>query len=143
MESCAATLAATLPPQVAATIPRIDGQDRQLLALRSYLRSAEALGSKWSWSEEQIADYARSAEYQAAQAEIARINARFEAANPGYTLYVNSQVRSLDRQIHLYNGNPSVLSTAQTLARAVQAQRSSLVCDSREDAKAAARGFPA
>ena len=142
--SCAAALAATLPPQVAATIPRIDGQDRQLLALRSYLRSAESLGSKWSWSEEQIAAYARTAEYQAAQAELARINVRFEAANPGYTLYVNSQVRSVDRQIRLWNGNTSVRSRLRRRCRRQSGHGNrARLRPERRCGKADARGFPA
>ena len=65
VDRCVAGLTSELPAQVAATIERIEGRERQLLALRSYLRSAESLTSRWSWSEEQIVEYAQSAEYRA------------------------------------------------------------------------------
>lgn len=39
-------------------------------------------------------------------AEIDKITAQFEQSNPGFTLYANSEVRSLDDQIGKWNSNP-------------------------------------
>ena len=89
--------------------------DRRLLALRSYLRSGERLAERWSWSQEQIAAYAGSPEQQELDAEIARVRAEFEQANPGYTLFVNPQVRSLDIQLANWGRNESVAAAAARL----------------------------
>jgi hypothetical protein len=119
MQQCIAGLAATLPDNVAGTLRRIPNADRRLLALRSYLRNSVTLASQWSWSDSQIASYERSAEHYAAKNELAKITARFEMLNPGYTLYVNTQVRSLDAQIDLWNENASVGDAARALQDAV------------------------
>jgi hypothetical protein len=99
-------------------LAQIDGSERQLLALRSYLRNRDSLDSRWSWSAERIRLYETSPEYRLVESELGRITARFEAANPGYTLYVNSQVRSLDVQIQKWNENPTVAAAARVLAKA-------------------------
>ena len=91
--------------QIAETVGRIDGEGRQLLALRSYLRASNSIAARWSWTQKQIETYRQSAEYEALLAEIERIRARFEADNPGYQLYANTDVRSLDLQIERWNGN--------------------------------------
>ena len=46
---------------------------------------------------------------------------------------MNSQVRSVEIQLRLWNGNSSVLATAQSLQRAVAGQSSNLVCEAAED----------
>lgn len=120
MQQCIAGLAATLPDKVAGTLRRIPNADRRLLALRSYLRNKAALPTLWSWSDGQIVAYEQSAEYDAAKDELAKITARFEMLNPGYTLYVNTQVRSLDAQIDLWNENASVGDAARALQEAVR-----------------------
>jgi hypothetical protein len=112
-----ASVSKSLPPRVAGTVDRISGTDRELLALRSYVRNRATLDEKWSWSAEQIARYAGSAEYRAAERELANIKRQFEQSNAGYTLYVNSQVRSLDAQIEKWNENESVGAAAQALEK--------------------------
>lgn len=101
--------------QIAETIDRIDGEGRQLLALRSYLRASSSVAARWSWTEDQIETYRQSGEYEALLAEIERIRTRFEADNPGYQLYANTQVRSLDIQIERWNGNATVGRVADDL----------------------------
>lgn len=117
LRHCMAALASELPTPVSSTLWRIDGADRQLLALRSYLRNRDSLTTRWSWSEAQIADYQRSAEHRAAQQELAKIAARFAQSNPGYSLYVNPQVRSLDLQVRRWNENESVAAAARALEK--------------------------
>lgn len=101
-------LARSQGTQIAQTVGRIDGTGRQLLALRSYLRVSDSIAARWSWTQDQIESYRQSAEYAQLLAEIERIRAKFEADNPGYQLYANTEVRSLDVQIERWNGNPTV-----------------------------------
>src|SRR5215207_5905751 len=105
LQRCVDGLAQPLPDSVAAALQHSDGNDRRLLALRSYLRNRSSLDQRWSWSQAQIASYERSPEFRAAQIELNAIAARFAQSNPGYTLYVNTQVRSLDTQIARWNEN--------------------------------------
>lgn len=119
--------------QVIAALDRIDGTDRRLLALRSYLRIARTLDDRWSWTQAQIDAYRDSDEYRNLLAEIDKISARFAADNPGYTLYANTEVRSLDVQIERWNENRSV----RTIAAALYAA----VCDANATRPQALRNF--
>jgi ribosomal protein L17 len=107
----------TFPPKVSGTVERISGTDRKLLALRSYVRNRSSLEEKWSWSAQRIASFAGSAEYRAVETELANIRRQFEKSNAGYTLYVNSQVRSLDAQLEKWNDNESVGAAAKALEK--------------------------
>jgi hypothetical protein len=116
-----AALAAQMDPRVAQTLVRLDGTGRQLLALRSYLRSASHLAERWSWTQEQIAAFEGSAEQRNLRHEIDQVRAAFTRDNPGFELYVNPQVRSLDTQIAHWNGNESVTAAAEDILVAAQA----------------------
>lgn len=96
-----------LPSQAGDALHRID-MPRQLLAARGYLRAARDLPSRWSWSADEIRAYEVSREYRDLLAAIALVQARFEADNPGYSLYANTQARSLDLQLQRWNSNASV-----------------------------------
>jgi hypothetical protein len=135
IDRCIAASASALPDYVGVTVWRIEGTDRQLLALRSYLRNRDTLAERWSWSDEQIASYQRSAEYRAMQGNLAKITARFEELNPGYTLYVNSQVRSLDTQIQRWNENDSVGAAARSLEKAARKELAENSCRETADQK--------
>lgn len=113
-------IAAKQDPRVASALALIDGTGRRLLALRSYLRSGGRLIERWSWDEQQIAAYEQSPEYRELQAEIGRVRQAFGQANPGYDLWVNPQVRSLDIQIEHWNTNESVAEAAVNLLAATQ-----------------------
>jgi hypothetical protein len=113
---------ATLPEHVVAAVEQIEGTPRQLLATRSYLRAGDSLGTRWSWSAEQIRAHTRSAEYRALIDETAEVRRRFEARNPGYTLYANTEARSLELQISRYNSNKSVERAAYHLNKSALAE---------------------
>lgn len=121
LQSYIASISAQLDPRVAQTLAQLDGSGRQLLALRSYLRSAPHLAERWSWTEEQIQAFEGSAEQRDLLQEIDRIRTVFVAANPGFELYVNPQVRSLDVQIRHWNSNESVKAAADEILAAAQA----------------------
>ncbi len=100
--------AADLTPEQGEALRRVETDARRLLALRGYLRAGREAMSRWAWSRERIESYEKSPEYAAALAEIEKVRREFENANPGYTLHVNSQVRSLDEQLKKWNENDSV-----------------------------------
>lgn len=108
-------IADSLPEQAAAALKQIDGTPRRLLAARSYLRTGDALRSRWSWTTEEIEKHARSPEYHALLAETEKVRARFESQNPGYSLYANTEARSLELQIIRFNTNKSVGAVAAIL----------------------------
>jgi hypothetical protein len=120
LDGYVAAIATELDPHVADALARIDGTGRRLLALRSYLRGNSHLAERWSWTQEQIAAYQSSPEHRALQEAIDRVNASFMSANPGYELWVNPDVRSLDVQIEHWNTNESVAAAAEALAAAAR-----------------------
>ena len=101
----------------AQAVQRIEGTGRQLLALRSYVRSGDTLAARWSWSQAQIDVYRQSVEYRELLREIEAIRTHFESANPGFQLYANTEVRSLDLQIERWNENDTVGAIAADLQR--------------------------
>jgi hypothetical protein len=101
-------IAASKDRRIAAALAKIDGTDRRLLALRAYLRAGAGLAERWSWNERQIAAFTQSAENIALQKEIEGVRQSFAAANPGFELWINPQVRSIDQQLNNWNSNASV-----------------------------------
>jgi hypothetical protein len=104
-----------LDPRVLGTLAKIDGAARRLLALRMYLRSQSTLISRWSWSAEEIQAYRQSTEYENAIAEVEKVRKKFAELNPGYSLYVNTEVRSLEAQIKNWNETKSVQAAGDEL----------------------------
>jgi len=121
LQRCVSSISAQLDPRVAQTLDRLDGTGRQLLALRSYLRHAPHLAERWSWTQEEIDAFEGSPEQRDLQQEIEKVRTAFIAANPGFELYVNSQVRSLDVQVEHWNSNDSVRAAADAMLVAAQA----------------------
>lgn len=113
-----AAIDARLPAPARDALARIDGAPRRLLAARAYVRIGKSLSSRWSWSAAQIDTYEGSGEYRDLLRAITAVQSRFEAQNPGYSLYVNTRTRSLDLQLERWNENPSVGTTARALERA-------------------------
>src|SRR6185436_20322152 len=106
---------ASLPSKVTTAMEQIKGTPRRLLAARAYLRADNNLDKRWSWTAEQIKAHTKSAEYRALMDETAEVRRRFEAANPGYTLYANTEARSLELQTSRFNENKSVGRVADVL----------------------------
>lgn len=117
-------IAASLPEKTAATLKQIDGTPRRLLAARAYLRAGGELRSRWSWTMDEIQTHTHSPEYRALVDETDQVRARFEAQNPGYTLYANTEARSLELQITRFNTNKSVERVAATLHKQAVAELS-------------------
>lgn len=114
--------AAGLAPEQREALGRVNTEARRLLALRGYLRTGGGAASRWAWSRERIESYERSPEYAAALAEIEKVRREFEGANPGYTLRVNTQVRSLDEQLSKWNENDSVARAGEELLERARAE---------------------
>jgi hypothetical protein len=125
-----------LPAGAKDALQRIDGKPRQLLAARAYLRVGQELQSRWSWSADEIRTYEASQEYADLLAEIALVRARFEAANPGYSLYANTTARSLDLQLQRWNSNKSIGVIAKQLQKAVERELARSTYPANPDAKA-------
>jgi hypothetical protein len=115
LETYVRAAAAGLAPEQREALGRMEGEGRRLLALRGYLRAGRNVGSRWAWSRARIESYERSPEYAAALAEIGKVREAFEDANPGYTLRVNTQVRSLDEQLKKWNEADSVARAGEEL----------------------------
>lgn len=121
LERLVTDIGGRLDPRVTYSLSRIDGTGRRLLALRSYLRSNDQLAERWSWSQDQIVAYEDSPEHRDLLAEIEKVREAFTRGNPGYELWINPQVRSLDRQLESWNANESVSEAAAGLATAAAA----------------------
>ena len=104
-----------LPAEQREALGRVNTDAGRMLALRGYLRAGGGAASRWAWSRERIESYEKSPEYAAALAEIEKVRREFEGANPGYTLRVNTQVRSLDEQLKKWDENDSVARAGEEL----------------------------
>jgi hypothetical protein len=111
-------ISASMDERVAAAIARIHGVDRRLLALRGYLRAGPGLAERWSWTADQITVFSGSYENRVIQTEVERVRQAFAAANAGFELWVNPEVRSIDTQLANWNSNASVGSAAAHLLAA-------------------------
>lgn len=114
-------IAASLSPNVRNTLAQIPELDRRLLALRAYVKAGSSLDSRWSWTADEIRQYEASAEHRRLVEELNRVRHEFERQNPGYTLYANTQVRSLDVQLERWRSNRGVAKTATNLQAAALA----------------------
>ena len=114
-------LRSQLDVRAQATLERVDGQGRKLLATRAYLRAGSGMDGRWSWTQQQIDAYAGSPAQIALDAEIAQVLAAFEKNNPGYTLFTNPQVRSLDLQLIRWNETASIAKAGNQMMAEVSA----------------------
>ena len=122
VEQYLAALRAGLDTRVIEALADIEGTGRQLLALRSYVRSAAHLEERWSWNDAQIAAYPDSPEKLRLDAALARVRCSFESANPGHTLFVNETIRSLDKQIDKWNRSETIKRAADNMLEAFRAE---------------------
>jgi hypothetical protein len=122
VESWVKVASTGLDTRALAALEQISGANRRLLALRAYLRAGDSLPQRWSWSQRQLADYEYTPEGRAAAADIDAVAAEFAAENPGFTLQVNRQPRSLEQQLSRWNENPGVGRVADSLERSLLRQ---------------------
>src|SRR5262249_12202066 len=97
-----------LPSVAKEAVQRVEESPRQLLAVRGYLRAGQHLDSRWSWSADEVRRYEAGEEYRVLLAEIDAVRQRFEARNPGYSLYANTVTRTLDLQLQRWNSSIAV-----------------------------------
>jgi hypothetical protein len=93
------TAAGSLGVQQVEMLAQINDSDKRHLAMTYYLRAGKTISSRWSWTNEQIKHYEKSAEFSAALTEIKRIAIAFSAANPRHVVFANTEVRSLEEQV--------------------------------------------
>jgi hypothetical protein len=117
-------LVKNLPANASDALSKIPEPGPKLLAARSYYRSLAHLDSRWSWDDAKIAAFQDSPEQKALLAEIDRVAQHFSQGNPGYTLYANTKVRSLDQQISSWNSNTSVITAGDFLLAALAKESS-------------------
>jgi hypothetical protein len=103
-----ALIASLAPPPANEALSAIEDPGRKLLALRSYIRAGSKLAERWSWTDAEIKAFEGSPGQQALLGAVAAVSAHFAEANPGYAIYANTKVRSLDVQIRNWNSNESV-----------------------------------
>ena len=87
--------------------------DRRVLAIRGYLRYPSlgrgSIEANWAWSNQDMEEFKKTAEFTRMKAAVAEVKATFAANNPGFTLGVDpDKVRSLESQVELWNQNPTV-----------------------------------
>jgi hypothetical protein len=111
-----------LDPRAAAILARVKGNQRQLLALRAYVRAGDTLAARWSWSQEQLDAYPSTAEGRAAAADIDAVESAFARANPGYRAHANRMPRSLEQQLEHWNESAAVAAVAAALAASMHRQ---------------------
>lgn len=84
-------------------LSHIPDDGRRLLALKYYTRRPGNLDARWAMSLNQIEKHQASKQHQMAVAHVEAIKLRFSKQNPGYYLKVNTDVRSLEKQIEIWN----------------------------------------
>lgn len=86
----------------------IDGTHRRLLALKYYMARGGDIRSRWTWTPREIVRFKKSSDYAEALREVARVKAKFAELNPGYTLQVKTEVRTVEEQIVIWNSTASI-----------------------------------
>jgi hypothetical protein len=103
-------------------------QPLQLLALRRYLRMQNRehknIHARWAWSPAEAQRYRGEGLAQALLAAAELVRAKFSRDNAGYRLAL-SPLRTLERQVSLWNGNLHVRTAATTLSKYILEQLSS------------------
>jgi hypothetical protein len=113
--ACVAAVEARLPPRPRAVLPQLTGTGRRLLAARAYVRFGDLLPSRWSWTAAEIAAWGKSPERARALAEVEKVATLFAARHPPYSLWANTEARSLEIQIERWNVSASVAAAADAL----------------------------
>jgi hypothetical protein len=95
--------------------PTQNAQAVALLALRRYVRiGGKKIRANWAWTPEEAERFLRLDSGMLLTIEATKVQNRFAALNPGYSLQV-SPLRSLERQVLLWNQNSTVQRAADRL----------------------------
>lgn len=105
-----------LSPNVQSALDRIPDLAKKLLAIKYYLqRSREEIDRKWAWTGKYAKFYRSTGEYRRALDEIGKVKRAFAEMNPGYSLDVRIEIRSLGSQIGKWNTTRSVAKGADEI----------------------------
>jgi hypothetical protein len=104
-----------LDPRMQGAIRHIADDARRLLALKYYARRRGSIDGRWALSSNQIVKYNATKEHRTAVALVEAIRLRFAEDNPGYHLKVNTDVRTLEKQIEIWNTFPSTAQAGESL----------------------------
>lgn len=126
LEQRLTALQAEMDPRVAATLAMVEGTPRRLLAARSYVRSEAVISERWSWDAARVEAFLQSPGKVALDAAIALVTCEFQQLNPGFSLFVNPEFRTLERQIERWNANETVGHAAANLAEALRTRAATL-----------------
>ena len=113
-------LTAGLPTPARDALAGMNTPQRKLLAARSYVKAGEQLLARWSWTSDEIVRFERSTEYRRLLAGVDAVKKQFELQNPGYSVYANMQVRTLELQLERWNSNAGVARVANELYGALE-----------------------
>jgi hypothetical protein len=106
-----------LDPRMQGALEHIPDEGRRLLALKYYARRRGSIDNRWALSANQIERRKGSKEHQTAVALVESIKLKFSTDNPGYYLKVNTDVRSLEKQIEIWNTFASTGSSGSALLK--------------------------
>jgi hypothetical protein len=106
-----------LDPRMQGALSHIVDDGRRLLALKYYSRRRGNIDSRWALSSNQIVRHRGSKEHKTAVALVEAIKLRFSTDNPGYHLKVNTDVRSLEKQIEIWNTFASTKSSGEVMLK--------------------------
>ena len=116
-----AAIAAQQDARVTEALARIDGTGGSCWRCVHTCAAHLTLPNAGAGRRSRFEAFEGSPEQRELQLEISRVRSAFVSANPGYELYVNSQVRSLDLQIEHWNRSESVAAAADEILAAAQA----------------------
>lgn len=102
---------------IAKHIGKGEAQAVQLLALRRYLRlGGKKVHANWAWTAEQAERFLKEGTGKLLAEEATKVQKAFSTSNPGYSLLI-SPLRSLTRQVRLWNANNSVQKAGNRLLK--------------------------
>ncbi len=114
-----------LDAQIQGALTGMQLMERRVLAVRGYLRFPSmgrgSIADNWTWSNQDMEDFKKSAEFTRMRSAVSDVKTTFAAQNSGHTLSVDpDKVRSLEKQVSLWNQNASVQKLGRELKGKLQ-----------------------
>jgi hypothetical protein len=107
--------AARLDSRAVNVLKRIQHNERQLLAIKGYIRRSHLYDERWAWTASEMRAFRGSPEYLQMLRDIDSVKRIFAEMNPGYYLRVNIEARDLGTQLASWNRVASVGVVAREL----------------------------